>query len=106
MKTPQGSEPRPDVEIADNPDAGRYELRHDGEVVGVVVYRREAGSDSQIVTIPHVEVIPRLRGGGHSAPFLDQVLDLFAAEGARIRPLCGYAATHIRQRPDRDELLA
>lgn len=103
MDTPHEPDPSgPAVEIADHAEAGRYELRHDGEIVGVVEYRLA----DNVFVIPHVEVLPRLRGSGHSAPFLDAVLDDVAARGLRVRPLCGYAATHIRQRSDRDHLLA
>lgn len=90
------SDPKPSVAVVDNPAAGRWELRHDDRVVGVVEYAVR----DDVVVIPHVEVIPELRGGGHSAPFLDEVLGHIAASGRRVRPLCGYAAAHMRRRPE------
>lgn len=93
----------PEVEIVDNPDASRYELRHDGEVVGHVRYRD--GGDGVLV-IPHVEVVPQLRGGGHSAPFLDTVLADIDRRGFKVVPTCGYAAMHIRSNPELTHLLA
>jgi predicted GNAT family acetyltransferase len=97
------AETGPAVEIADNTEAGRYELLHDGEVVGWVRYR--PGGDGVLV-IPHVEVIPALRGRGHSAPFLDEVLADVTRRGLKVVPTCGYAAGHIRSRPDLHHLLA
>ncbi len=101
MSSAQGADPV--VEIADHPEASRYELRHDGDVVGVVDYR--PGGDGVIV-IPHVEVVPSLRGGGHSAPFLDAVLADLERRGLKVVPTCGYAAGHFRARPDLAHLLA
>ena len=92
----------PEVDIVDNADHGRYELRHDGELVGVVEYRLDGDG---VIVIPHVEVIPALRGGGHSAPFLDQVLADIERRGLSVVPTCGYAAGHIRSRPDLVRLL-
>lgn len=93
----------PEVEIVDNPEAYRYELRHDGEVVGFVRYRP---GDDGVLVIPHVEVVPELRGEGHSAPFLDTVLADIERRGLKVVPTCGYAATHIRSNPELTHLLA
>jgi uncharacterized protein len=90
------------VEVADNAEDSRYELRHNGELVGVVEYRLQ----DEVMVIPHVEVLPRLRGHGHSAPFLDQVLAEVEARGLKVVPLCGYASAHLRSRPDLTHLLA
>jgi uncharacterized protein len=91
-----------DAEVRDNPAADRYELLHDGALVGVVEYR----IDGDVFVIPHVEVAPALRGHGHSAPFLDAVLDDLSARGKKVRPRCGYAASHMRDQPEWAHLLA
>ncbi|MDA3038968.1 MAG: GNAT family N-acetyltransferase [Actinomycetota bacterium] len=90
-----------DVDIADNPAASRYELRHNG-VVGVVEYRLDDG----VLVIPHVEVVPALRGRGHSESFLDAVLEAIEARDLKVRPLCGYARAHFHNHPERATLLA
>lgn len=90
--------------IVDNPAVGRFELVLDGHLSGVVEYR--LSSDRPEITIPHVEVLPDLRGKGYSAPFLDDVLELVRARGLKVVPLCGYAAGHFRRRPDLHDLLA
>lgn len=101
-----------EIEIADAPERGRYELRHDGEVVGFVQYQLRAGDGGGdgdaggVMVIPHVEVVPRLRGRGHSEPFLDRVLADVDARGLKVVPLCGYAAAHLRARPELGHLLA
>lgn len=88
--------------IIDDPGAGHFELRLDGRLAGVVEYQL----DGQVMSIPHVEVIPELRGKGYSGPFLDEVLELIRARGLKIVPLCGYARSHIRERPSLHDLLA
>lgn len=90
------------VGIDDNAEASRYELRHDGELVGVVDYQLRDG----VMVIPHVEVLPRLRGRGHSEPFLDEVLTQVDQRGLKVVPTCGYAAAHFRTHPERKHLLA
>ena len=90
------------VEIADNSEASRYELRHDGDLVGVVDYQLQDG----VMVIPHVEVLPRLRGRGHSEPFLDAVLAKVDEQGLKVVPTCGYAAAHFRTHPELNHLLA
>ncbi len=92
------------VEIADNPEAGRWELRHDGELVGVVDYY--PATEDGVVVIPHVEVLPRLRGHGHSEPFLDHVLRQMDEQGLQVIPTCGYARGHFRSHPELNHLLA
>ena len=72
----------------------------DGKFAGVVEYQLE----DAVMTIPHVEVVPELRGKGYSAPFLDEVLQLVRDRGLKIVPLCGYARSHIRERPDLQDL--
>lgn len=78
-------------EIVDNVDRNRFELCHDGDVVGVVEYRI---ADS-IMTIPHVEVVPALRGKGASGPFLGSVLTMVRERDLQVRPLCSYARGYM-----------
>lgn len=87
--------------VSDNPEAGRYELHLGGELSGVVEYRRV----DDVLIVPHVEVLPELRGRGYSAPFLDDVLDDVRRRGLRVRPLCSYARAHMLARPELHELL-
>lgn len=89
------------------PDASRWELRHGDDVVGVVNYRPTAGHlDAALLDLLHVEVVAELRGQGVSAPFLDDVLAQIRAAGQKVVPYCGYAAGHLRSRPELHDLLA
>lgn len=90
------------VVIADNPGASRYELRHDDQLVGWVMYQLNGST----ITIPHVEVIASLRGRGHSGPFLAQVLADIEQRGLKVVPLCTYAYRFMHSRPEFADLLA
>ena len=87
--------------IVDNDEASRYELLLDGRLSGVVEYRLTGDT----MVIPHVEVLPELRGKGYSAAFLDDVLERVRGRGLKVVPLCGYARSHFDQRPDLHDLL-
>jgi predicted GNAT family acetyltransferase len=82
-------------QITDNRVAQRYELAIDGRLSGVVEYREHEG----VLALVHVEVLPELRGKGISAPFLDDVIELIAARDQKIRPICSYARSHVRDSP-------
>lgn len=87
--------------VTDNPAADRYELHLDGRLSGVVDYQvRDAGGGVEHLLIPHVEVLPELRGHGYSEPFLDDVLAEIDRRGIKIVPLCSYARAHVANRPD------
>lgn len=88
--------------VIDNPERNRYELRFDNRVAGVVEYRLDDG----VLSIPHVEVLPELRGKGFSEPFLDDVFRDVRARSLRVRPFCWYARDHIAGRPQLHDLLA
>jgi predicted GNAT family acetyltransferase len=90
------------VDITDNPAASRYELRHDSELVGVVEYYPQGEG---VLVIRHVEVLRRLRGRGHSEPFLQHVLEAVDARGLKVIPICSYAAAHLRSHPELSHLL-
>ncbi len=89
-------------EIVDNRERHRFELVLDGRVSGHVHYRL----DGDVLVVPHVEVVPELRGTGTSGPFLDDVLALIRARGHKVRPLCGYASSRMHADPSLHDLLA
>jgi predicted GNAT family acetyltransferase len=85
----------------DNRDADRFELEVDGLVAWADYHRR----DGQLV-IPHVEAPVPLRGTGASGRLMEQVALAARAEGLKIVPLCGYAATWLRRNRQFQDVLA
>ena len=87
--------------VTDNRDKGRYELDVDGQIA-YADYRRRGDT----LVIPHVYAPPSLRGTGASSRLMEGVMALARNEGAKIVPLCGYAASWIRRHSEHRDLLA
>ena len=88
--------------IRDNRARARYELRIGDELVSLADYRRSDG----VVTVPHVETKPALRGQGFAEMLMDGIVDDLRARSLTIRPTCPYAAAYMRDRPDTHDLYA
>jgi uncharacterized protein len=78
--------------IRDNIERSRYELEIDGQIV-FANYRR----DGAMLSILHVEAPPPLRGTGAAGRLMQGIVESARATGAKIVPLCGYAATWLRR---------
>lgn len=87
--------------VADRPDAQRYELLLDDDVVGFATY----STDGDVVTIPHVETRADHRGKDFAARLMDGVVTDLRARSLSVRPLCGYARAYIHRRPETHDLL-
>lgn len=72
-----------------------FVLRLDGRRCGVLAYALEPG----VLRIDHVEVDPRLRGGGYGRRLVEAAVAYAVAEGLRVVPRCGYAGAVIRRDP-------
>ncbi|SFV16410.1 hypothetical protein SAMN02799631_06391 [Methylobacterium sp. 174MFSha1.1] len=87
--------------MRDNPERSRFELEVDGEVA-YADYRRQPGT----LVIAYVYAPPALRGTGTADRLMQGVAATARAEGARILPLCGYAAAWLRRHREHRDLLA
>jgi predicted GNAT family acetyltransferase len=90
------------LEVVDLVGEYRYELRLDGERVGVADYRVRDG----VMTIPYVETEPAHRGKDFAARLMAGVLDDVRARELTVQPICSYAATYMQRRPDTHDLIA
>jgi len=86
--------------VTDNETARRFELEEDGHTA-FATYRR-TGS---IVTIPHVESPPELRGKGTAARLMEGITALARKDGFRITPSCSYAIAWFRRHPEAADVL-
>ena len=79
----------------------RYIFSVDGRDVGLTDYRM-LGGDIHIV---HTEIDPRLRGRGHGAAMVREVLDQIRAEGTgRVVADCPFVVDFMVQHPEYQEL--
>lgn len=89
------------MDLIDNKDHQRFELPEEGGTV-IANYRRASG----LIEITYVESPPALRGTGAAGRMMEALMDIARGEGARIRPICGYAHAWMRRHPDHHDLMA
>jgi uncharacterized protein len=91
----------PALEMADNPDDDRYEVRLDGEVVGRADYRL----DGQRVVIAHTYIHPAHRGQGLGAQMVQYALDDIRRRGLDLVPACPFVSDYVAQHPEYADLI-
>jgi uncharacterized protein len=91
----------PEPEVVDAPDASRYELRLEGDLIGVAVYRRRP---DRIVFI-HTEVAEAYEGHGYASVLATTALDDARRQGVAVVPLCPYIAAYIARHPEYQDLV-
>jgi predicted GNAT family acetyltransferase len=91
------------VRVSDNPSELRYELFVDGELAGLIRYRRSPGA----LALVHTEVEPRFEGRGLAARLVAGALADIRARGLQIVPICPYVREYLERHPeDRDLIVA
>jgi predicted GNAT family acetyltransferase len=90
------------IEVSENADAGRYEVRVDGELAGFADRTVRDG----VMVLPHTVVDPAFRGRGLAAHLVRRALDDARARGLGVVPTCWYVARYIDDHPADQDLLA
>ncbi|HSV30185.1 MAG TPA: GNAT family N-acetyltransferase [Candidatus Omnitrophota bacterium] len=88
------------MSVTDNPARSRFELNVDGKIA-FANYRR----DGDVLTIPHVEAPPSLRGTGAAGELMKGVMEIARAQGLKVVPICSYASLWIRRHREYHDLL-
>jgi predicted GNAT family acetyltransferase len=81
----------PTTMVADNPEAGRYEIRVDGELAGAAQYELK---DSTI-SFTHTEIDDRFEGRGLGSQLARESLDDARRRGLRVLPYCPFIRDFI-----------
>lgn len=89
------------TDVRDNTARSRFELDVEGQMA-IADYRRQDGR----LMITHVETPPALQGGGVAGRLMAGVVEAARAEGAKIVPVCSYAAAYMRRHKEHADLLA
>jgi len=84
------------VEVRDNPDEARYEIRADGELAGFARYRLDDGQ----ITFFHTEIHPEHEGVGLGGQLARGALEDARARGLTVVPVCPFIADYIAHHPD------
>ncbi|MFF2503562.1 GNAT family N-acetyltransferase [Streptomyces sp. NPDC058067] len=90
------------IEIADSPDAHRYEARVDGQLAGFAEYMRT--SESGLVVFTHTEVAPEFNGQGVGSALARAGLDAARADGLRVLAVCPFITGWMARHPDYQDL--
>ena len=90
------------VAITNEPDRSRYELRVDGELIGIADYVVRDGR----VVFPHTEILPTHRGRGFAALLVRHALDDVRRSGRPVVASCWYVADFINEHPEYRDLVA
>jgi predicted GNAT family acetyltransferase len=90
-----------DLEIADNPQEHRFEVRVDGEVMGFAAYRLRPG----LIAFTHTHIDPRLEGKGAGSRLARVALDESRARGLAVMPFCPFINWWIKQHPEYADLV-
>ncbi len=88
--------------ILDVPERHRYEIRVDGELAGLLQYRRQPG---RIVLI-HTEIEDAFGGRGLGGELARHVLDEARRDDLAVVPLCPFVRSWIDRHPDYADLVA
>jgi predicted GNAT family acetyltransferase len=89
------------VEVTENPDRNRYELRLDGELAGFAQYRDIKGT--RVFT--HTEVFPTFEGNGLGSQLIKHGLDDVRANGMAVVGLCPFVDAYLREHQEYGDLV-
>jgi predicted GNAT family acetyltransferase len=87
------------VELVDNRERGRFEIRHEGKVIGLAAYAVVPASESEPerVVFFHTEVKPEYEGQGLAGRLAAHALDSTIAAGRTIVAVCPYIKVYVRR---------
>ena len=86
-----------EVEVVNQPDASRYEIREGGELAGFADYRLEG----EVITFTHTEVDPDRGGRGLGSRLIEFAVTDARSRGLEIIPRCPFVRDWVKAHPDR-----
>ena len=84
------------IEMHDNPDADRYEIRVDDQLAGFLEYRLRSGR----ISFLHTEIEPALGGAGLGSQLIGFALDDARSRKLSVVPICPFVTSFIGRHPD------
>ena len=93
------------VEIVDNRERGRFEVREDGRVIGLAAYAVVPAPESEPeaterIVFYHTEIRPEYEGQGLAGRLAAFALDTTMTAGRTIVALCPYIRAYLRRHPE------
>ncbi|HEU4462637.1 MAG TPA: GNAT family N-acetyltransferase [Solirubrobacterales bacterium] len=84
------------IEVSDNADESRYEVRVDGELAGFAQYRRRPAG----LAFVHTEIDDRFEGQGLGGRLVSHALDEARSRGLSVLPICPFVRSYIARHPE------
>ncbi|MEN3540569.1 GNAT family N-acetyltransferase [Microbispora sp. ZYX-F-249] len=88
----QQSEPQ----VADNPEASRFEITVDGALAGFADYRLKGPA----ISFTHTEIDPAFEGRGLGSTLVRAALDAARDAGLEVLPFCPFVQRYIARHPE------
>lgn len=89
------------AEVIDVPEQSRYEIRLDGERVGLLDYY----VNGDTLTIPHTEIDPAYGGRGLGGELVKGALDDIRDRGLAVAPACSFVRHYLAEHPEYADLV-
>lgn len=84
------------IEVSDNADESRYEVRVDGELAGFAQYRPRPAA----LAFVHTEIDDRFEGQGLGGKLVSHALDDARSRGLSVLPICPFVRSYIARHPE------
>lgn len=91
----------PRIEVADNPERERYEIRVGEELAGFTQYRLRPG----LIAFVHTEIDERFEGQGLGGRLIAFALDDVRARELAALPFCPFVSAYIQRHPEHVDLV-
>jgi predicted GNAT family acetyltransferase len=89
------------VEVTNNPEEHRYEVRADGVLAGYTIYRERPG----LIVFVHTEINPRFEGQGLASTLIRAALDDARRRELQVLPFCPFVNGYIQRHGEYADLV-
>jgi uncharacterized protein len=90
-----------DVEVTNNPEEHRYEVRTGGVLAGSTIYRERPG----LIVFVHTEIDPRFEGQGLASTLIKAALDDAGRRELQVLPFCPFVNGYIQRHGEYKDLV-
>lgn len=90
-----------DLQVVDNPDQGRFEIRADGQIAGFIDYSLSGNE----IAFMHTETEDRFRGHGVAGRLVRSGLDSARERHLAVLPYCPFVRSWIADHPEYADLV-
>ncbi|HEX5296174.1 MAG TPA: GNAT family N-acetyltransferase [Streptosporangiaceae bacterium] len=90
-----------ELQVTDNPDESRFEIRADGQLAGFAQYHLRGSQ----IAFTHTETDDRFRGHGLAGQLVREALDAARERHLTVLPYCPFVRSWIADHPEYADLI-